>query len=40
MWKKKQKNKMEFRQKFKGRDVQQNKTTLVKRNSALAQDKH
>ena len=35
MWKKKQKNKMEIRQKFKGRDVQESKTTLVNINSTL-----
>ena len=35
MWKKKQKNKMEIRQK-KGRDVQESKTTLVNINSTLA----
>ena len=40
MWKKKQKNKMEIRQKFKGRDVQESKTTLVKVNSTLAQHTH
>ena len=36
MWKKKQKNKMEIRQKLKGRDVQESKTTLVNINSTLA----
>ena len=36
MWKKKQKNKMEIRQKFKGRDVQESKTTLKNINSTLA----
>ena len=36
MWKKKQKNKMEIRQKFKGRDVQESKTILVNINSTLA----
>ena len=39
MWKKKQKNKMEIRQKFKGRDVQESKTTLVNINSTLALQK-
>ena len=36
MWKKKQKNKMEIRQKFKGRDIQESKTTLLNINSTLA----
>ena len=42
MWRKKQKNKMEVRQKFKGRDLQESKTTLVnevKLNAGPAQDK-
>ena len=40
--KKKPKNKMEIRQKFKGRDLQESKTTLVnevKLNAGPAQDK-
>ena len=36
MWKKKQKNKMEIREKFKGRDVQEIKTILLNINSTLA----
>ena len=36
MWKKKQKNKMETRQKLKGRDVQDIKSIVVNINSTLA----
>ena len=36
MWKKKQKNKMEIRQKLKGQDVQDIKSIVVNINSTLA----